>query len=129
MNLRSEYFLETLALKNCVCFRIALYIVLGLIVVFVSIIILLNILQKRIPTRLPQVFRTWNFLPKFIKSLEPYDRIMSKLLCCKTFNTNDKITPSDINFKSPEFFTEIKVIEKQNESGMNEKPKITITSF
>ena len=64
-----------------------------------------------------------------MRTLEPYDRIMTKLLCCKKFKTNDKVTPSDNDFINADFYTETKVIEKQNESQMNEKQKITITSF
>jgi hypothetical protein len=89
----------------------------------------LNVLQNKIPNRLPVILRTWEFLPIFMRSLEPYDRIMTKLLCCKKFKTNDKVTPSDNDFINADFYTEAKVIEKQNESQMNEKQKITITSF
>jgi hypothetical protein len=54
---------------------------------------------------------------------------MTKLLCCKKFKTNDKVTPSDNDFINADFYTETKVIEKQNEFEMVEKPIVVISTF
>jgi hypothetical protein len=100
-----------------------------LIIILILFVITLNVLQNKIPNRLPVILRTWEFLPIFMRSLEPYDRIMTKLLCCKKFKTNDKVTPSDNDFINADFYTETKVIEKQNEFEMVEKPIVVISTF
>jgi len=60
-----------------------------LVAVFVLVV---TLMQKRCPERLPSKLRDWGFLPKFMRSLEPLDRVvcapLSKYLgrvcpCCK----------------------------------------------
>ena len=39
------------------------------------------------PEKLPKLFKNWNFLPKPLRSLEPYDKIIFKyVFCCKCCN-------------------------------------------
>ena len=38
-------------------------------------------MQNRCPQKLPLLLRTWDFLPKPMRSLEPLDRVFSKLNC------------------------------------------------
>jgi len=48
--------------------------------------LLLNEMQKRCPYYLPLRLRSWHFLPPFLTSLEPYDRLICgqlSRLCCK----------------------------------------------
>ena len=45
----------------------------GIILVFV---VILNILQRKIPDRLPEKIRNWHFLPLWMRSLEPLDRFI-----------------------------------------------------
>ena len=58
-------------------------------IIFVAIIVVLviaiNILQNRKPSWLPSSMRTWEFLPIWIRSLQPYDKFMTKylLFCCR----------------------------------------------
>nr|XP_011417351.2 sodium-dependent phosphate transport protein 2B [Crassostrea gigas] len=47
------------------------------------IVILVNLLQVKAPQCLPKQLRTWNFLPSWLHSLEPYDRVISKIMCMK----------------------------------------------
>ena len=54
-------------------------------------VVVLNVLQSRKPEVLPQALRTWEFLPKPLRSLEPYDRLcctpmMAK--CCRSKKKN-----------------------------------------
>ncbi|CAG0896339.1 unnamed protein product [Darwinula stevensoni] len=57
--------------------------------------VVINILQRKRPNWLTAVLRNWNFLPKPLHSLEPYDTIMMKLPCCGLFRmaaeTSDEI--------------------------------------
>ncbi|XP_077997328.1 sodium-dependent phosphate transport protein 2A-like [Glandiceps talaboti] len=49
-----------------------------LILMFVTIV---NILQSKRPQSLPKVLRTWDFLPDWMHSLAPLDRLISRLCC------------------------------------------------
>ncbi|XP_064116781.1 sodium-dependent phosphate transport protein 2B-like [Macrobrachium nipponense] len=53
-----------------------------LVVMFLAIII--NIIQNKKPDILPQKFRTWDWLPKPLHSLEPYDATCLALPCCRS---------------------------------------------
>jgi sodium-dependent phosphate cotransporter len=46
-------------------------------------VILVNILQVKTPQCLPRKLRNWNFLPLWLHSLEPYDKVVGKFLCVK----------------------------------------------
>ncbi|XP_069114789.1 sodium-dependent phosphate transport protein 2B-like [Argopecten irradians] len=57
-----------------------------LIITFV-IIILINVLQRKANTRLPTILRNWDFLPEPLHSLDPLDRVITKITgvckCCR----------------------------------------------
>merc|ERR1719192_1357591 len=46
-------------------------------------IVVVNIMQSKCPQYLPRVLRSWDFLPLFMHSLEPYDRVITGWRCCK----------------------------------------------
>lgn len=49
------------------------------------VIIIINIMQSKAPHSLPEVLRTWNWAPTPLRSLEPYDKVVSKgYKVCKT---------------------------------------------
>ncbi|XP_051515763.1 solute carrier family 34 member 2b [Myxocyprinus asiaticus] len=58
------------------------------VVVFLVFVIVVNIMQKRCPRFLPSVLRSWNFLPKPLHSLKPWDRQVTaamtfcRMRCC-----------------------------------------------
>ena len=51
-------------------------------IVIVAVVVL-TVLQRKYPEILPKFLRTWKFLPLRMRSLEPMDRLISKLTCCK----------------------------------------------
>ena len=53
---------------------IALYIGVLPILSLAILVVILNVLQVKIPNRLPVTLRTWEFLPLWMRSLEPIDR-------------------------------------------------------
>ncbi|XP_041352274.1 sodium-dependent phosphate transport protein 2B-like isoform X2 [Gigantopelta aegis] len=55
--------------------------------VVAAVIIVIKVLQSKKPSVLPRKLRDWKFLPKFMRSLEPLDRVIQKLLCgcCSRF--------------------------------------------
>uniref|UniRef100_H2ZYR8 Solute carrier family 34 member 3 n=1 Tax=Latimeria chalumnae TaxID=7897 RepID=H2ZYR8_LATCH len=59
---------------------IALAVVGGPILVLFLFVIVINIFQKKLPSYLPRFLRTWNFLPMWMHSLKPWDRLFSA--CC-----------------------------------------------
>uniref|UniRef100_A0A8C9VR11 Sodium-dependent phosphate transport protein 2B n=1 Tax=Scleropages formosus TaxID=113540 RepID=A0A8C9VR11_SCLFO len=63
------------------------------ILVLVILVIIVNILQSHRPRWLPPVLRTWNFLPHWMHSLSPMDRMVTAMTafcsrrccCCCTY--------------------------------------------
>ena len=73
--------------------KILLAVALPIILLLVFIIVV-NILQRKRPHSLPLVLRDWKWLPKCTRSLEPYDRVFTKMgevkkLCCRGRNGKD----------------------------------------
>jgi sodium-dependent phosphate cotransporter len=65
---------------------IALYIgVLPFVSLFV-VVVIINLLQRRFPHHLPEVLRDWNFLPLWMRSLEPIDRSIHFMSVFPSFN-------------------------------------------
>jgi solute carrier family 34 (sodium-dependent phosphate cotransporter) len=61
---------------------IVLISVLGVVIVITVVAGIINLMQNKWPKVLPEWLRTWNFLPLFMHSLEPYDRLISKVCKC-----------------------------------------------
>jgi sodium-dependent phosphate cotransporter len=51
-----------------------------LVLVFVTVV---NNMQAQCPEKLPEKLRSWDFLPFWMRSLEPLDALFSKANCCK----------------------------------------------
>ncbi|XP_067259305.1 solute carrier family 34 member 2a isoform X2 [Chanodichthys erythropterus] len=70
----------------------------GVLVPIVAVLIfaiIVNILQKHKPQWLPSALRSWNFLPLWAHSLEPWDRVVSIIAarcccCCKCCNVTEE---------------------------------------
>lgn len=62
-------------------------IVLCLVALLIIFIVVVNTLQEKKPKLLPKFLRTWKFLPKPLRSLEVYDKLLFKYVyCCKCCN-------------------------------------------
>lgn len=62
------------------------------LVVLLIAVIIINVMQSRWPDRLPKVLRTWDFLPRPLHSMAPWDRVVTSCTgfcgrrcccCCK----------------------------------------------
>ncbi|TSQ35267.1 Sodium-dependent phosphate transport protein 2A [Bagarius yarrelli] len=54
-----------------------------------TFIILVNLLQSHSPTHLPRCLRNWDFLPLWMHSLKPLDKLITKATAyCRQSNTN-----------------------------------------
>lgn len=70
----------------------------GVLVPIVAVLIfaiIVNILQNHKPQWLPSALRSWNFLPLWAHSLEPWDRVVSIIAarcccCCKCCNVTEE---------------------------------------
>ncbi|CAK8684326.1 unnamed protein product [Clavelina lepadiformis] len=78
----------------------ALMSVIIVVVVTVAFIIVINVLRTRRPQWLPEVLRTWLWLPVWLRSLEPYDKVMSRYLLCCCRNVADTNNLSDTELTS-----------------------------
>ena len=58
------------------------------LVVLLLVVVVLNVLQNKKPHWLPRKLQNWDFLPKPLHSLEPYDRVLSKCSCCRKCDKN-----------------------------------------
>ncbi|KAL1261622.1 hypothetical protein QQF64_006887, partial [Cirrhinus molitorella] len=54
-------------------------------------ILLVNLMQSHSPTHLPKTLRSWDFLPQWMHSLKPLDKLITKTtaLCCSPARLND----------------------------------------
>merc|ERR1719198_1321345 len=72
--------------------------VLVLVLLPILFIMVVNVLQKRKPEKLPEMLRTWEFLPVWMRSLEPIDRIICKpMKCSKGGSTKSSTKISPVN--------------------------------
>ncbi|KAB7507126.1 Sodium-dependent phosphate transport protein 2A [Armadillidium nasatum] len=62
---------------------IVMWSILGPVIIIVVFVVIINLIQKKKRSLLPKVLQNWNFLPKPLRSLEPYDRVVTSLPCCK----------------------------------------------
>lgn len=54
-------------------------------------IIVIKVIQSKKPQWLPNKLKNWKFLPLFLRSLEPYDRIFAACACCKVCKKEDDV--------------------------------------
>ncbi|CAD5112554.1 DgyrCDS1766 [Dimorphilus gyrociliatus] len=80
----------------------------GPVVIFIIALIVINILQRKRPQALPEKLRSWDFLPKPLRSLEPYDRLVFRSCNCACCKKNDKVedletanSKSEVELKKP----------------------------
>ena len=53
------------------------------VILLIIVIISINLLQENAPGFLPYFLRNWDFLPSWMRSLEPIDRLFVLVLCCR----------------------------------------------
>ena len=80
---------------------IAMYTVLGIIIFFTISIAFLKLMQSKafLKQYLPENLHTFEFLPTPLRSLEPYDKILTSLPCCKKCSADFEGEPVVVNKK------------------------------
>ena len=76
---------------------VAFFVVLSPVALAVILVLTLSIIQNQKPSILPERFRTWDFLPEPLRSLEPLDRIIRKLNCLKLCRKSQEMSETDLN--------------------------------
>ena len=61
----------------------------GPIVLLLMFVIIVNLLQSKAPTTLPEALKDWDWAPRWTRSLEPHDKLISKVYevgrgCCSS---------------------------------------------
>ncbi|KAF4531930.1 hypothetical protein B566_EDAN000959 [Ephemera danica] len=69
---------------------VALYVVGVPLVVLILLIVFINLIQNHKPDWLPKKFQTWDWLPLCLRSLEPLDKVLSHLACCRKKKKSNK---------------------------------------
>ncbi|XP_071941608.1 sodium-dependent phosphate transport protein 2B-like [Antedon mediterranea] len=84
---------------------IVVFAIIGTIIItFILIILIINIMQKKCNNRLPNCLKTWNLLPLCMHSLEPIDRVITKLMsvfrnkCSKNSQKQEKHPKSESTY-------------------------------
>jgi len=122
----SAYLLFCFLLIPLLFFGLSLAVIVPLVIVLVLVlttlgfVIIINMLQARKPDLLPAKLRTWEFLPLFMRSLEPMDRLICAPLgkacpCCKSKGGNSTPRASDSSTGGAAELTDIKVDKKPQE--------------
>lgn len=60
-----------------------IYVLIGVgvpILVLIIVVVIINLSQNKCPGCLPSFLKTWDFLPRPLRSLEPYDKVVT--MCC-----------------------------------------------
>ena len=58
------------------------------VIIFIIIIVTINLMQTKCPSKLPPKARSWSWCPLWLHSLEPYDRMLRKLFPCQICQEN-----------------------------------------
>ena len=80
---------------------IAMYTFLGIAIFLAILVALLKFIQSKesLKQKLPEFLHTFEFLPKPLRSLEPYDKILTSLTCCKKCSADPEGEPVVIDKK------------------------------
>lgn len=101
-------------------------VVVPLLILLIAVIVI-NIVQQRKPGSLPPLLRSWDFLPLWLHSLEPWDKVVDALTvkccrCCAVAPGNTGTQP--LERKSDERVTAYENPKKEMEHDMKIELKV-----
>ncbi|XP_033755794.1 sodium-dependent phosphate transport protein 2B-like [Pecten maximus] len=84
--------------------------------VMVVIIMVINVLQNKRPKVLPTTLRSWDFLPEWLRSLAPYDRVVVRVkrTVCKCGNNDGNNNKDCLSERHSKNFYDLNVNSFQN---------------
>ena len=68
-----------------------LYIVLVPVALLIITASVVTKMQEKFPDYLPEKLRSWDFLPEPLHSLDPYDRLIQRMVCCKKHKISEDV--------------------------------------
>lgn len=74
----------------------------GPLVVLIVLIVLVTVLQRHQPAWLPRRLRSWAWLPLWLRSLEPWDRLVSRCCPCKVCSPPQAVAKEAHCYENPE---------------------------
>ncbi|XP_024906952.1 sodium-dependent phosphate transport protein 2C [Pteropus alecto] len=74
----------------------------GPLVALVLLVVLVNFLQRRQPAWLPRPLRSWAWLPLWLRSLEPWDRLVSRCCPCRACSPPQAAAKEAHCYENPE---------------------------
>lgn len=74
----------------------------GPLVALVLLLVLVNVLQRHRPAWLPRPLRSWAWLPLWLHSLEPWDRLLSRCCPCRACSTPQAAAKEAHCYENPE---------------------------
>lgn len=106
------------------------------ILVFLVVVIIINLLQKKRPHFLPQKLQNWEFLPRWMHSLQPWDNIITSAssfcgkhccCCCKCCRGENAEQMTKENPAKTMKFHENPVSLADEENGISKTPQTNET--
>lgn len=98
------FFLPGIVLGLSLAGSLALFVVLGPIAVLAFLVLVISVMQRKVPSALPEKLRTWNWLPLWMRSLEPVDNFIMRVAelasVCKCKKENLTNSASGISNKA-----------------------------
>uniref|UniRef100_A0A8W4FQ13 Solute carrier family 34 member 3 n=1 Tax=Sus scrofa TaxID=9823 RepID=A0A8W4FQ13_PIG len=74
----------------------------GPLVVLIVLIVLVTVLQRHQPAWLPRRLRSWAWLPLWLRSLEPWDRLVSRCCPCQVCSPPQAVAKEAHCYENPE---------------------------
>lgn len=98
-----------------------------LLVLLIGVIVI-NMVQQRNPRRLPPALRSWDFLPLWFHSLEPWDNVVEAVMvkCCGCCKSCDVSPENKMNQPLKRESGERIAVSDDHKKGMGEDTKIEL---
>ncbi|KAH9499768.1 hypothetical protein Btru_077771 [Bulinus truncatus] len=96
----------------------------GPILLFLLIVVIINVIQKKQPKCLPQKLRDWNFLPLWCRSLKPVDNLIARAFTCKYCRKLQKSSEDD-KMDPLEMTITVGNVKDNEKNGLNEVRTVT----
>nr|XP_055034858.1 sodium-dependent phosphate transport protein 2A isoform X1 [Misgurnus anguillicaudatus] len=88
-------------------------------VAVMTFILLVNLMQSHSPAHLPKTLRNWDFLPQWMRSLKPVDKLITRAtaLCCSPARININTSDPDAVVVTSDIRPELSISKSKVEQG------------
>jgi sodium-dependent phosphate cotransporter len=96
------------------------------IMIVILFVVAVNWIRANYPTVLPEKLRSWKWLPIWLRSLEPYDRVIMRIFylmpCCKKFGGGEKGADGTSSYPLPKGTSTAKFVEDTSFESLSKVP-------